>query len=234
MAHFGSLGSSNLPQEANDIRGTGVHDASHNNLGNITDVLYDHETMRVKYLVLDSSWIQGRRFLLPVGLVSVDAEHQDGFATPVTKQLVERLPEYNERSLKSDSDWKQYEKEYKQSWEESPVMHRRDAPDRVITPPEEPNRGSEDRETPAEPTPINAAALFPERIAPVFAEPGSSGAYNVTLRPHGTVRRAEEASSGVTLLKPRWDDFQDYLLEHREEIEGRCPQCAAKRPREAA
>jgi hypothetical protein len=100
--------------------------------------------------------------------------------------------------------------------------------DRIITQPEEHTRAranamdpgssrSDDRE-------IDAAELFPERISNVFSDtaPGSG---KVTLRPK-SVARAEEAASGVALLKPRWwEAFENYLRLNRSDIQSKCPQC---------
>ena len=102
-------------------------------------------------------------------------------------------------------------------------MHLKDS-DRIITPPEEPTaapagqiRGSGNRE-------INAADLFPERMTPVFTDPEPKSG-KVTLRPKPAAR-AEEAASGITLLKPRWwEAFENYLHINRDNIQGKCPEC---------
>ena len=53
-------------------------------------------------------------------------------------------------------------------------------------------------------------------------EPSSS---KVTLRPRPAAR-AEEAASGVTLLKPRWwDAFENYLRINKDDTQPNCPQC---------
>jgi hypothetical protein len=40
------------------------------------------------------------------------------------------------------------------------------------------------------------------------------------------VIRAEQAASGVALLKPRWDAFAEHVRGDREGIRSECPQCA--------
>jgi hypothetical protein len=116
-----------------------------------------------------------------------------------------------------------------QHWDEEPVMHLKGS-DRIITVPGEPvrsqsipaNQGSEsnDRE-------LDVARLFPERMAPVFSDtaPGSG---KVTLRPKPAAR-AEEAASGVSMLKPHWwESFENYLRVNKDDIQAKCSQCSSK------
>ncbi len=131
-----------------------------------------------------------------------------------------------EESLSSKDEWKKYEEEFKKFWHEAPVMHRRGS-DRIITPPEEPNPNvpiSAESRVASECNEINAADLFPERLTDKFSDP-RPGAHKVTLRPQGTIRRAEEAAQGVTLLKPRWETFGESLLRSRDSIQANCSQC---------
>src|SRR5207249_1508634 len=118
----------------------------------------------------------------------------------------------------------------KKYWEEDPILHMKGS-DRIITPPEGPTSeeatstprasgGSGGRE-------INAAELFPDRISDVFSDPAPK-AGKVTLRPRSAAR-AEEAASGVTLLKPHWwEAFENYLRENKSEVQSNCSQCGSK------
>jgi hypothetical protein len=127
----------------------------------------------------------------------------------------------------SGDEWKKYEQEFKQYWEEKPVMHMKDS-DRVLVPPVAPERGSSTghegggiSESP------DVARLFPERIAGVFPDP-APGAGKVTLRPK-SVARVEEAASGVTMMKPHWwESFENYLRENKSDIQSGCPECNSK------
>ena len=102
--------------------------------------------------------------------------------------------------------------------------------DRIITMPDQPaapqaNSRFESREV--EENEPDVSNLFPNRIAPVFSDtaPGSG---KVTLRPKA-VARAEDAASGVTLLKPRWwESFENYLKINKDEIQAKCPECPSK------
>ncbi len=213
-AHYGSLGTLRLADGVRDIRGTSVRGSDGAKLGNIDDVIFDHDTMEIRFLAVDSGgWLQAGTFLLPADRVSADASHEEGLAIGATPEQAENCPRYQKESLRSEDEWQKYEQEFKKYWDEDPVMHMNRS-DRVITPPGEPisapassigEGGAEsgDRR-------INAADLFPERISNVFSDP-APGAGKVTLRLK-SVARAEEAATGVTLLKPRWwDSFENYL-----------------------
>ena len=229
MAHYGSLGTQRVSDDIRDIRGTTVRGADGTKLGNVNDVVFDHDTMEIRYLVVDSSgWLEAGTFLLPADLVSADPDHEDGLATGVGKEQIKKSPAYDERSLHSADEWKKYEQIFKRYWDEQPVMHIKGS-DRIITPPEESisaesssvsqGSGSGNRR-------VNPADLFPRRISNVFSDP-APGAGKVTLRPE-SVARAEGAASGVTLLKPRWwEFFENYLRENKSDIQSKCSQCGS-------
>jgi sporulation protein YlmC with PRC-barrel domain len=230
MAHCGCLGNQSVPADVHDIRGTTIRGADGEKLGTVNDVIFDHDTMEMRYLVVDSEgWLEAGTFLLPAHSVYKDTDHNAGLATPAGKQHIQNAPNYDQESLKSSDEWGKYERDFKKYWEEDPVLHMKGS-DRIITPPEEPGdqASSASQETrPSGDGEINAADLFPERMTKVFTdtEPGSS---KITMRPQA-VARDEDAASGVALLKPRWwDAFENYLNRKRDDIQSRCPQCASK------
>jgi sporulation protein YlmC with PRC-barrel domain len=239
MAHSGTLENQQVAGDVRDIRGTTVRGPEGEKLGKVDDVIFDHDTMEIRYLVVDSEgWLESGTFLLPAHRVFADEEHEDGLATGVSTRQIRNAPQYDKTSLRSQNEWNKYEQEFKEYWEEDPVMHIKGS-DRIITPPEEPapaqagsagegSSGSGNRE-------VNAAELFPERMTKVFTDPEPSIS-KVTLRPK-SVARAEEAASGVTLLKPRWwEAFENYLRINKPDIQANCPQCpsAAEGKREVA
>jgi sporulation protein YlmC with PRC-barrel domain len=231
MAHYGSLGTQRVADDVHDIRGTTVRGADGTKLGKVDDVMFDHEAMEIRYLVVDSNGrIEAGTFLIPADRVSVDENNPNGLAAGVTKEQIENSPQYEKKSLQSENEWKKYEQLFKKYWDEEPVMHIKGS-DRIITPPEEPassqaeaiGRGARDSST----QPLNAAELFPERMTEVFSDPAPSGS-KVTLRPK-SVARAEDAASGVTLLKPRWwEAFENYLRLNKNDIQAKCSQCSSK------
>lgn len=229
MAHYGNLGNQRVMEEVRDVRGTTIRDSDGRQLGTAEDVIFDHDDMQIRYLVIDSQgWLESGTFLLPANRLSVDRNHPDGLSTDATRKQIEQSPELQEMAL-SSNNWKNYEKAFKQYWEEEPVMHIKGA-DRIITPPEEPaepgsstpraSNASAGRE-------INAAELFPERMTNVFSDPEPRSS-KVTMTPKPAAR-AEQAAAGVNQLKPRWwDAFENYLRVNKDDIQGKCPQCSAR------
>jgi hypothetical protein len=230
MAHFGNLGNRQVSGHVQDIRGTVLRESNDQKLGTVDDLILDHDTMEIRYLVVDSEgWLQNGRFLLPVERVSADRNHEDGLTTDATRSEIKASPRYEELSLESDRAWKKYEQEFKKYWNDKPIMHIKGS-DRIITPPEEPRAVQPQPRTTSEAggqqgtREINAAQLFPERIADVFSDPPPNSS-KITLKPK-SVARAEQAASGASLLKPRWwEAFENYLQENKSDIQGNCSQC---------
>ena len=231
MAHYGSLGDHRFTADVPDVRGADVYGSEDEKIGNIEDVIFDHETMEIGFVVIaggDRS--ESHKFLFPGNRIFDDNKHRDGFAIGINKQKSEDFPDFDNRSLESKESWKKYLDEFKKFWEEDPVMHRRGS-DRIVTPtPEElrasgnvsdshadAGEGSGDLE-------FSAGELSPERISEVFSDT-TPGAIKVTLRPR-SVRRAEEAAAGLSLLKPRWDAFAEHLRRDRIKVQSHCAQCA--------
>ena len=225
MAHYGTVGSHRFSEDVDDIRGTTVRGLEDEKIGTIDDVIFDHGTGEIRYVVIDSGgWLKSRRFLIMASRIFASPERPDEFQVGVTKQQIENLPPYDEKSLRSQEDLKKYEEEYKKAWHEGPVQHRHGS-DRNITPPDdelEPAGAS--GETSSGGSTVTAADLYPDRITDKFSDPTPSGG-KVTLRPAGTASRAEDASKGVALLKPRLDAFEALLRRNQVDIRAKCPQC---------
>jgi sporulation protein YlmC with PRC-barrel domain len=225
MTHCGSLGTQDVSDDIRDVRGTVIRGPDGEQLGTLDDVVFDHDTMEIRYLVVDSgNRLEAGTFLLPADRVATDENHQDGLATGVTRQEIENSPPYDRNALRSDGEWKKYEQNFKQYWEEKPVMHIKGT-DRIIVPPDAaPPAPVSSKRSSSTSREVSAAELFPRRISEVFSDP-APGAGKVTLRPE-SVARAETAASGVALLKPRWwDAFENYLRENKGDIQSQCPQC---------
>lgn len=230
MTHNGSIGTQAVPEDIRDIRGTTVRGADNEKLGEVSDVIVDHNTMDIRYLVVESEgWLDSAIFLLPANLVSRNENDENNLAAAVTRRQIEQSPAYDNQVQKSGDEWKRYETEFKQYWDEEPVMHIKGS-DRIITMPDQPAAPQENsrfESTEVEENEPDVSNLFPNRIAPVFSDtaPGSG---KVTLRPKA-VARAEDAASGVTLLKPRWwESFENYLKINKDEIQAKCPECPSK------
>src|ERR1035438_4214732 len=207
MDHSASLESLPVSGDVHDVRSTTVRGSDGKKLGKVEEVIVDHDTMEIRYLVVDGGgWLEAGTFLVPADHVYADETDGDALASELTRQEIENSPRYDAKSLRSKDEWHRYEKEFRQYWGEGPVMHLKNS-DRIITLAEEPVPAKADSK-PSSSTrqeskatgerPVNVADLFPKRISSVFSDP-ASGSGKVTLRPQ-SVARAEEAASGVTLL----------------------------------
>src|ERR1700722_18529974 len=185
MAHNGTLGTEPVSDEIPDIRGTGVPGPDGAVLGTVDDVIFDHDIMEIRYLVVNSGgWLDAGTFLLAAEDISVDQSNADGLGTEATPEQIERSPQYDEKSLNSDDEWKKYENEFRNYWEEGAAMHRKDSPDRIITPPEElaPAETVAAVEDSSSGSAVDAARLFPQRMTDVFSDP-TPGRGEANLRP---------------------------------------------------
>lgn len=82
----------------NDIKGTRVYSSGQGSreIGSVHDVLID-ETDRICYLVINMGfWIFGKRVLLPIDRCIDHPEQDRIYATNLTEESVERLPEYRD------------------------------------------------------------------------------------------------------------------------------------------
>src|ERR1700730_15690139 len=168
MAHCGGMGNQRIPEDLHDIRGTIVRGPEGQKLGKVNDVIFDHDTMEIRYLVVDSDGsLEVGTFLLPADSVSADRKHNSGLSTSASKQQIENAPEYDKKSLRSKADWDRYEQEFKKYWEENQVMKRWGAADHFARPQEPaPNQTRSVAQTSHRSTDleINPAELFPERM----------------------------------------------------------------------
>lgn len=230
MTHNASVGTQVVPEDIRDIRGTSIRGADDSRLGEVSDVIVDHETMQIRYLVVDSQgWLDSQTFLLPAERIAGDKNDDANLAANITREQIEHAPCYDNEAPKSGTEWRKYQLAFQKYWDEEPVMHLKGS-DRIITLPEEPPSAQDNSAGPAsqsEGRDLNAADLFPDRMTPVFSDP-APGSGKVTLRPKSVVR-AEEAASGVGQLKPHWwESFENYLRVNKEDIQAQCPECPSK------
>lgn len=82
-----------------DIKGYDVYAETNDKVGGVYDVLVD-ESGRFRYFVIDTGfWVFGKKVLLPVGRARIDYDKHRIFATGMTKEQAENLPEYNENMI---------------------------------------------------------------------------------------------------------------------------------------
>ena len=206
MAHLGTLRDyrfSDFENATDDIRGAKVYGMNDEKLGKIDDVIFDHSTGGIRYVVVDTGgWLLTKKFIVPPYQLSQAENHEDDFQVHLTRDQVESFPPYNEADIESDEKWNDYEGRYRSKWADGPVMHRV-ATDRNITPTTE------------------------QQIDAGSGTLSGTGAEEDTASDVTPMRT--EASLDVDPSGPsrRWDTFEDRLRQRRQEIISVCPTCKA-------
>jgi len=240
MAHYGTLRDVSFTGDVDDIRGATLYGINDEKLGKIDDVIFDHASGTIRYVVVDAGgWLSSKQFLVAADRIQPDAEHKNDFYARMTKQQIESLPRFDEARFSEDPeqnerDWSDYNQRYRESLETTgDVLHREDST-HVITPgPDElPATG---------PSLPNEDALQPGRLSGVFTNP-APGASKTRMRPSGIAARAEDSAlPGQSVPEEiptevgeqaldrsstnRLSAFEEHLRHNRQGITANCPKC---------
>jgi sporulation protein YlmC with PRC-barrel domain len=202
MARNGMLREYRFTNAAEDIRGSKLYGLNDEKLGKIDDVIFEHATGSIRYVVVDTGgWLSTKKFIVPSDRLRASAKHTDDFEVDLTKKQVEGFPPYDEAHLESDPQWADYEGRYRARWEANPVMHRAET-DRNITPTA--------KQMP--PTPLSAPV--------VGGAPGKEDTAALTTGGYAASTDSVVISQGANGIGPRWDAFQNRLRERRKEVIG--------------
>jgi stress response protein YsnF len=225
MSHYGVLSDYRFKEAAEDIRGTTLYGAGDEKLGKIDDVIFDHSSGNVRYVVVDTGgWLRTKDFIVPSDRLHASTEHKGDFASDLTKKQVENFPAYNESDLKSDEKWADYEGRYRSKWETGPVMHRAET-DRNITPTTEQLQG-------------NPVSLSSERGSTRPLGVGNPSVENIDDEAASRAADVDSArvvpagTDSVVIdntavgIGGRWDTFQARLRERRKEAVAGCSTCS--------
>ncbi|HEY7351924.1 MAG TPA: PRC-barrel domain-containing protein [Terriglobales bacterium] len=206
MSHYGLLRDYRFEDlnTEDDIRGAAIYGRDDEKLGTIDDVIFDHSTGGIKYVVVDTGgWFSNKDFLVRPEKLRASTKHDGDFTADLDKKQVENLPAYKESDLTSDEKWKDYEKRFDQAWSSGPVQHR-EGSDRDITP------------TPAE-MPAQAGSigsqLTPSERAELDSRITPAGSDDVTIESSGTG------------IGARWLNFEDRLRQRRRDVTRSCTTC---------
>jgi len=214
MSHLGTLRDyrfSNIDEAKDDVRGSKVYGFNDEKLGKIDDVIFDHASGQIQYVVIDTGgWLSSKKFLVPPQALRPSVDHDEDFRVDLSQYQIESFPPYNEADVESDEKWADYDGRYRSQWEASPIMHRV-ATDRNITP------------TTKQQIDAGSGSL------PSVDEEEEDTVSDVT--PMRT-----EASLGVDPSGPslRWDTFEDRLRQRRQEIVSACTTCKSSPASETA
>ena len=206
MPHYGLLRDYRFEDlnTEDDVRGAAIYGRNDEKLGKIDDVLFDHSSGSIKYVVVDSGgWFSSKKFLVPPHRLHTSADHDGDFTVNVDKQQIESFPRYSESDLHSEEQWQGYEKKFDQAWHAGPVQHR-EGSDRDITPTPD--------EMPAQSGSIGSQ-LTPSERAEVNSRIIPAGGNEVTIQ------------SGASGIGSRWSTFEDRLRQRRREVTRACTSC---------
>jgi sporulation protein YlmC with PRC-barrel domain len=207
MAHYGTLQDFRFsdPQAASeDIRGAHVYGRNDDKLGKIDDVIFDHSSGAIRYIVVDTGgWLASHKFLVPPQQLGQSARHKGDFTIDLDKKQIESFPPYRAADIASEDRWRDYEDRYQAAWMNGPVQHRKGS-DHNVTPTAS--------EMPPEPGSIGSQISeeenrrLSERIIP-------AGTDEVTI---------QDSGAGIG---PRWLTFESRLRQHRRDLTTSCPSC---------
>jgi hypothetical protein len=221
MPHYGLLGEYEFSKTASDIRGTSLYGREDEKLGKIDDIIFDHSTGDIGYVVVDTGgWLKTKKFLVPASRLRPSPKHEGGYASDLTKQQVESFPAFNESDLHSEERWADYEARYRSKWETGPVMHR-EGTDRNITPTTQQMQGNQ-----------SSLRASGEATAPLPTG-SADGAEDIKAASEPTGRIVPAGGDSVVIessavgIGDRWDTFQARLRERRKEAVAECHYCSA-------
>lgn len=89
-----------------DIRGWDVKDANGKTIGEVDELIFDVQSLKVRYIVLDLEGnvldLDARDVLVPIGMAQLHDQGDDVVLSGVTADQIKSLPEYDKNSLTAD------------------------------------------------------------------------------------------------------------------------------------
>jgi len=136
MPHYGILHDHKM-EDIDDLRGADVYGVNDEKLGTIDDVIFDHSSGDIRYIVLKTGGLLSRKkVMVPANRVEPYGNHDDKFYAELDKERLEMLPEFNDETMKAQGNWSTYEQDYEKRWNDGAVMYNKNT-GRLITPPPE-------------------------------------------------------------------------------------------------
>jgi PRC-barrel domain len=209
MPHYGLLRDYKFEgiTAGEDIRGAKVYGRNDEKLGTIADVIFNHSSGDIAYIVVDTGgWFSSKAFLVPAYRLHTSTHDEGAYSVNLDKEQIENLPRYQESDLSSQQRWQSYEKSYSDAWHAGPVQHR-EGSDRNLTPTAE--------EMPPEPGSYGSQ-LSDEERARVSSRITPPLANDMTIQ-HNAVG-----------LGDRWTNFEERVRQHRRQIAKACMQCTVE------
>jgi hypothetical protein len=146
MPHVGTLRDFQFTQDVDDIRGAKIYGRNEEKLGEIADVIFDHSTGDIRYVVVDTGgWFTHKQFLIPANRIEIRSEDAPEYRVNLSREEVEHFPKYDPDAVSDSDRWSSFERDYRhqtdQYFVDSGVMHRADSPN-IITDPGMPARST--------------------------------------------------------------------------------------------
>jgi sporulation protein YlmC with PRC-barrel domain len=227
MAHYGTLRDTRISDAAEDIRGSHLYGTDDEKLGKIDDVIFDHSTGQIRYVVVDTGgWLSSKKFIVPADRLRTSGKHKDDFEADLTKQQVQSFPPYEQSDLDSEDKWSDYEGRYRSKWKSDPVMHRAGT-DRNITPTTQqiPGQSASQQRSDAVQG-VRTGWATQRQESERQAEADLAAAEEDTGR---VVRAGDDSvviADSAAGIGGRWDTFQARLRERRKEAVSSCKSCS--------
>ncbi|MGZ4787910.1 MAG: PRC-barrel domain-containing protein [Terriglobales bacterium] len=199
MNHYGTLRDYRFAdKDVDDIRGSAIYGVNDEKLGKIDDVIFDHSTGDIRYVVVDSGgWLSTKKFLVPAERLRPSTKYDNDYQVDLTKAQIEQFPSYNEKEVDDADRWREYDDRYQKVMvTDGGVMHRADAPDRIVTPPHD----------------EVIASTSTSRISQPVARTASAN-------------DAGYVGGSRTHLGQRWNNFEDRIRRDRTHIASSCNVC---------
>lgn len=240
MAHYSTLQDYRFDADIDDIRGARLFGDGGMELAKIKDVVFDHATGDIAYLVADEG--HDRCVLVPVSEVRTALTSDRDFDSDLTRVDIERLPAFDPKMLKHDKEWNDFQelhrnawkerekaakREYKEEWTDDPVEHRKDNVAHTITPVEvlRANVRPIDRDSQAEDDYV--PDLTPQRLAPIFTNTAQTPD-KLNMVPQVQHARGPAADYVTAGLGPKWNGYQEVIRRELPRLRGTCETCAAE------
>src|SRR5690349_7379570 len=116
MAHLGTLRDFRFDNQADDIRGAALYGRDNQKLGKIDNVIFDHTTGQLRYVVVDTGgWLTSKHFLVAPERIRARSNKEDEYLTDLSKKQIETLPAYDESNLQDEKRWESYEGNYRRA-----------------------------------------------------------------------------------------------------------------------
>ena len=113
-----------VSDDSTDIRGWTLLDRTGHCMGEISDLIFEDDSCRVRYAVAD---VAIRKVLVPVGLLALDEANRQAVAHELTMEDIDRLEGYTgESSLSDEAERRHYRSHHPDAPEASPVSYESD------------------------------------------------------------------------------------------------------------